>query len=336
MSKKKIINHVAIVLDDSGSMVGLRNKVVTMFDEQVASLKRASAANKQDTRLSVYTFGSHTSRVLFEVPLGEAGSIAASYRANQGSTALIQAMHSVITDFESINTRYGDHSFLIYVLTDGGENVDPTGGPYLRDRIEKLNDDWTLAVLVPNSYCQMEAVKFGFSKGNAQIWETTEQGLSDVSAKVNETHGTYMSFRSAGIKSTKTLFTLPAQLTKTEVRRKLEPIPAKDYNTIPVRKYDEGKEIKEFVEKMTGEAYRVGSAYYQLTKPEKIQPSKTIAVVDKQTGQMFSGPTARSLLSLPAYEVKVAPADYAHLDVFVQSHSTNRHLVANTHLVVFK
>lgn len=337
MTKKKLINHVAIVLDDSGSMMPLKHTVIRMFNEQVESLKRASRSNNQETRLSVFLFGGHVSCLQFDKPLDEVKPITDTYTASQGSTALIEGTMVTISDLKSISTRYGDHSFLIYVITDGQENVSPYRGPELKRTLNRLNDDWTVAVLVPNTYCEAKAIEYGFSKGNIQIWETTERGLEVSSAKMSDTHTAYMSFRSMGTKSTKTLFSLPTEISKTEIKKTLDPIPAKDYQTIPVRTYDDGKEIKEFVEKMTGEAYRVGSAYYQLTKPEKVQPYKMVAVVDKQTGQMFSGYNARKVMGLPIMdEVKVAPASYKNFDVFIQSHSTNRHLVANTHLVVFK
>lgn len=336
MTKKKLINHVAIVLDDSGSMGPLLNTVKTMFAEQVNSLKQTAKSTGQEYRLSVFTFGQYVKRLCLDVPLREAESVISQYGADKPFTALINGTMTAINDLRTISTRYGDHSYLIYVVTDGHENVTPGAGPDLRTMLQELNDDWTVAVLVPNTYSKQKAIEYGFSAGNIQIWEATEQGLEAASQTMAFSNASYGAMRTAGIKSTKTLFTLPTELNKTAVKNNLEPIPAKEYTTLLVRKYDEGKEIKEFVEKITGEPYRVGSAYFQLTKPEKIQPSKMVAVVEKQTGRMFSGPSARDLLKLPDYEVKVAPADYNAFDVFVQSTSTNRHLVGNTHLVVFK
>ena len=61
-----------------------------------------------------------------------------------------------------------------------------------------------------------------------------------------------------------------------------------------------------------------------------------MAVIEKATGKMYSGVKARSLLGLPAFEVKASPADFIRFDLFVQSTSTNRKLVKDTHLIVFK
>jgi hypothetical protein len=178
-------------------------------------------------------------------------------------------------------------------------------------------------------------VAYGFPVDNIQIWETTAKGMAEMGGQVVNSAQSYYAMRSAGTKSTKQLFKLN-EVNKTEVKQNLEEVNPGDYQTLIVRAYDEKKEIKDFVESWTKEPYRVGSAYYQLSKPERIQAGKVIAVVDKQTGKMYSGMNARKLLGLPNAEVKVAAADFQKFDVFVQSHSTNRHMVANTHLIVFK
>jgi len=215
------------------------------------------------------------------------------------------------------------------------ENYSDRSVGQLRNQIELLNGDWTVATLVPDEAGRRAAKSYGFPDDNIKIWETSVKGLDEVERVVGASFTSYSTGRSMGIKCSKSLFT-PNDITKREVVQKLEEIPAKEYQTLLVRKYDDGKEIKDFVEKLTGEAYRVGSAYYQLSKPEKIQAGKNIAVVEKSTGKMFSGVNARKLIGLPSYELKVAPADYDKFDLFIQSTSTNRHLVADTHLIVFK
>ena len=52
-----------------------------------------------------------------------------------------------------------------------------------------------------------------------------------------------------------------------------------------------------------GHAYRTGGAFYQLSKSEKIQARKQIAVLEKKTDRVYTGPEARALLGLPDTEV---------------------------------
>jgi hypothetical protein len=74
--------------------------------------------------------------------------------------------------------------------------------------------------------------------------------------------------------------------------------------------------------------------YYQLTKPEKIQAQKSIIIREKKTKVLFHGPKARSILNLPAAEVRVPPTVNPLYDVFVQSTNGTRLLMEHTDVVI--
>ena len=79
---------------------------------------------------------------------------------------------------------------------------------------------------------------------------------------------------------------------------------------------------------------RTGGAFYQLSKSEKIQARKQIAVLEKKTDRVYTGPEARALLGLPDNEVRVKPDHNDNFTIFVQSTSVNRKLVPNTRLLL--
>ncbi len=331
---KKLINHVALVIDDSPSMQGLLAKTREVVREQIKGFQSTSKLKNQTTLLSIYTFGGTCANILFDADpkFAPKGNF---LHANNSATAVRDATKRAIDDLGEISTKSGDHSFLIYVITDGEDNASVVDAGELKDLIVGLNDDWTIASLVPNAIALHAAKTCGLPKGNIEIWETTERGMEEVGSTICSSYTAYASARSLGQKSTKTLFQFQP-VTKTEVVKKLEEVGSGDYETLIVRPYHNDWPIKEFVESLTKKPYRVGSAYFQVTKPEKIGAGKTVAVIEKSTGKMFSGVKARSLLGLPNHEVKVEPADFKLFDLFVQSTSTNRKLVADTHLVVFK
>lgn len=334
LKQKKLVNHVAFILDGSGSMFGLVPKMRQVIDNQIKIEKQQSKRTGQETRVSIFHFGDYLGLVCLDSKLSEVPS-SSFYEANRGGTALISSTIAAVNQLATLADNKADHAFMVYVLTDGGETNAKHRANELKQLLEDLNDDWTMAILVPNRECASHAKSYGFPSGNIQIWETTEDGLEQGHLKMAAATQSYYTMRSSGVKSTKTLFQL-ASVTKKDVKRKLDEVNPSEYQTLIVRSYDDGKAIKEFVQSWTGNAYRVGSAYYQLTKPEKVQAGKVIAVIEKSTGKMFSGPAARTLLKLPAYEVKVEPASFLKFDVFIQSHSTNRKIVAGTHLIVFK
>jgi hypothetical protein len=334
-TKQPLINHVALVIDDSPSMSHLLDTTRRMVNEQIASFRNPPKG--QENRVSIYKFGGEVRCVTFDSNPKFISDASSFLHANIGWTSVRDATMRAIEELDSINIKHGDHAFLVQVMTDGEDNRSKNQAFQVRRRLSLLPGIWTVAALVPNRKGLHHAKLCGFEPGNIEIWDaTSKEGMEEVGETMTQTFSGYTAMRATGIRSTKSLFKFKKDITKTDVRKKLERVDDAEYDTLIVRPYYEGWAIKDFVESATKRPYRVGSAYYQLTKPEKIQAGKTVAVVEKSSGRMFSGVSARKMLNLPNYEVKVEPADFTKFDVFVQSTSTNRKLVGNTHLVVFK
>jgi hypothetical protein len=65
-------------------------------------------------------------------------------------------------------------------------------------------------------------------------------------------------------------------------------------------------------------------------KTETIQANKGVAVVEKKTARVFLGTAARNLIGLPPMEVRVKPDFNPEFDIYIQSTSVNRKLIAGT------
>jgi len=100
-------------------------------------------------------------------------------------------------------------------------------------------------------------------------------------------------------------------------------------------------QIRDFVEdrmsrnktfgRQAGGVYGVGLAYYQLTKPEDVQPAKDLVVRDKSSGAIYGGHEARALIGMPtSARVRVKPGNFGNWDIFIKSTSVNRKLVRGT------
>ncbi len=327
-SNKNNKNHVVFLIDASTSMEDLKNAVQQFFKDQVDSLKKNSKKYKQDVVVSLFYFSSKlSSPEFFRSPLSNIFNI--NNYSPGGNTSLVNSTSQVIDLVKSV--AVADESVVLYVLTDGENNLSGSAID-LSKKINSLPEEWTVTCFVPNSHAAELAYLYGFSKGNVSIWEVSEGGLKDLGVVTAQSIDTYMSLRSTGAKGTNKLFTISAEkLNKTKkVLKELNP---SQYHFLPVNKT---QKIKDFVESWTGEAYRVGSAYYQFTKPETIQSGKQICVQDKLDGRVYSGTNARSLLGLPDYGVKVDPAAHPKYTIFVQSTSTNRNLVPGTSLIVIR
>lgn len=358
---EKIINHVALVLDSSYSMRNLGNSVVKVVEGIITDLAQLSKDMRQETRVTVYTFASEVDCIVYDQDVHglmlEMDIIRNSYKVD-GNTALLRATSDAIDDLKLTATKYGNHSFLLYVITDGEENVSD-GDPWqvkgyrlppgqksfrvtLPAKLAELQDNWTMACFVPSERHIDQAKSFGFPEGNIAVWDATSvKGMQAAGKTITAATTSYMTSRATGTRGTKNLFTPNvAQLDTAKVTEAgLTPLDIGKYALIPV---NEKTTIQAFVEKATSQ-YQVGRAFYQLTgsdtpkgkKRIEVQGNKAVAVVHKHTSKVYTGPEARKLVGLPDHTVMVDPKDEkGDWLLFVQSQSVNRHLYPGTRLLL--
>lgn len=93
---------------------------------------------------------------------------------------------------------------------------------------------------------------------------------------------------------------------------------------------DDGIRIDAFV-RANGLEFKPSRGFYEFMKPELIQEKKEVVLRDKVTGDMFTGKEARKMIGLaPGERKRRKPKDLEKYDVFVQSTSYTRKLVAGT------
>ncbi|MEU4170386.1 vWA domain-containing protein [Streptomyces sp. NPDC026665] len=337
------INHVALVLDASSSMSHLSGKVVEVADQQIAYLARRSRELDQETRVTVYVFADKVECVIYDKDVLRMPSLKQLYRVG-GMTALLAAALKSQHELAQTAQLYGDHSFLTFVLTDGQENASHRcpDAPVRNARelvksvsemIATQGDNWTLAVLVPDQMGKREAMQCGFPKDNIAVWDATStQGLEEAGQVIREATEKFMVGRAQGIRGSRAVFSVGAEAVNKDTIEAagLAAVDPSGYHLIPVTR---DVAIRDWVVEC-GHAYRTGGAFYQLSKSEKIQARKQIAVLEKKTDRVYSGPQARALLGLPGTEVRVKADHNDDFTIFVQSTSVNRKLVPNTRLLL--
>ncbi|MBD0709632.1 MULTISPECIES: vWA domain-containing protein [unclassified Streptomyces] len=337
------INHVALVLDASSSMAGLSHKVVEVADRQIAYLARRSRELDQETRVTVYAFADQVECVIYDKDVLRMPSLKRLYRVG-GMTALLAAALKSQHELAETAQLYGDHSFLTFILTDGQENAShrcrdagdrgPEGmTEAVASMIRAQRDNWTLAVLVPDRRGRQEAVRCGFPEDNVAVWDATStRGLEEAGQVIQEATEKFMIGRTKGIRGSRAVFSTGADAVNKETIEAagLTPMEQEAYELIPVT---DAVAIRDWVV-ASGRAYRSGGAFYQLSKAEKIQARKRIAVLEKGTDRVYEGPEARALLGLPDAEARVKPDHNDDFTIFVQSTSVNRKLVTNTRLLL--
>jgi len=319
---KKLVNNVIFVIDDSSSMDIHRRGVKQFMEKIQGSLSQSGFS----TRVSLYKFSDRVSKL--EFMNSDINCLSRFTLGTGGMTALVDASATAIKDHQNdflVSKKDEDNTFLLYVITDGGENASRQyRSNDLRDLIASLDDSWTMATMVPNLQGVHAAKNCGFSAGNIEIWDTTSQaGFERAADRVAETYTAYSNLRSSGVRSTQGLFTVnAANISRQDVKSALVEGQGR------LIRCQKASPIRDFVEQATGESYKIGSAFYELTKREKVQPQKEVAIVSGDGKKKYFGDAARQMLGLNVGGlIKVAPGDHGDWRIFIQSTSVNRKVV---------
>lgn len=332
MTENNITNHIGLLLDASSSMTRVARDVIKVADSQIGYLAERSRELDQETRVTIASFASQGSyrMLIWDKDVLRMPSIATLY-SPYGNTALIDSTLDILDHLSLVTEQFGDHSFLVYVLTDGQENNSRRRGPELTARIEGLKDNWTLAAFVPDQVGKHEAKRFGFPADNVAVWDATSaRGVEEAGRVMREATDHYMTQRAQGVRGTRRLFT--NAVSSADVRKSLVPMtPGSWFVTDPMTSR---VRIDEYCRDQFGQ-YDVGSCYYQFAKRELIQGNKNVAVLTSD-GKVYSGRHARDFLGIPDADVRINPSAHTDCTIFVQSTSHNRILPAGTRLLVFR
>lgn len=347
--------YTGITRDHSISMRGVAKAAARDYNSQIASIKSAAVDLGIDTIVSVIKCGvespswgippkgfipsrsgsgcqfeSKNSSISALQPLREN-----DYGANGGSTPLYDSVGHLINAMKAV-PDYNDPqvSFLIMAITDGEENSSSSWSAHtLKEEIRRLTstDKWTFVFRVPNGHKQRIVRDLGVYEDNVLEWEQTTQGFERAAAAVDTGIRAYYTSRSIGATSVKKFFVNTGSIKPTALKQNLVDISRE----VKFRIVPREMEIKDFFENVLHETFHKGIGYYQLTKTEKVQPQKEIAIFDKNSNHVYSGQNARDLLGIPHGEhIKLVPGAFGQYDVYIQSTSSNRKLVPGTQVLV--
>lgn len=360
------IIHVIKIFDLSSSMQWHVEPLIKVADAQITEMATASKASDQETRVTIYTFSSppyhdnlKAKCLIYEKDVLRVPSIAGMGLRAIGNTALCDAVLTVIDEVRVTPEKYGDHSFLVYLLTDGEENSSQYGAKETLPRvIRALPGNWTLAAFVPSHGAKRLLGNYGFAPGNIEIWDPSKKdAIEEVGVAMASATSGYMAMRSAtGAKSTTNLFSMNAPKAA-DIKRNLvsltpgsygfENVNAEDLARIENARIDRFMELKVNDErarrgKPRDYVFTPGRAYYQMTKRERIAHDKQIAIAiwnpATNDEDVYVGPEARKMLGLPTdgTNVRISPGSFKGYTVFVLTKSYNRKLVPGTRVLVMR
>jgi uncharacterized protein YegL len=336
MPKKKK-NFVALVLDASSSMNSCQRQAEICFKDIA---RRLESDKDQTTYVSLYTFDTYVKHHAARL---DAGSVQykdflAKFRYYpSGQTAMFDAVGEASEELGNADIKANDDvSFLVMVFTDGEENASLRWNV---NRIKKLiaenqkTDRWTYVFNVPPGHKQ-ELIRMGVPADNVREWDAANaESVRETATVTTNAMEDFYRQRAAGVKAVRSFYTTDlSAIDPTVLKKQLKNV-SRNFTAIPVGKEEP---IADFVSRHNGGHYEIGTAYYQLTKPEIIQRDKDILIAEKGKKTIYGGDAARTLIGLGHVDTKVTPGNHSNYDIFVQSTSPNRKLVRGSRLLLRK
>lgn len=319
-------NRVVLVLDQSGSMQGIREDAARAFEQQVASIRSEARKARQKVDVHTITFADR-------VDPARADFSTAAY-SPAGQTALWDAIAEAFRFGNS--KRAGDDTLLVVVVTDGEENASRNVS---RDSIRNIvstaiaDENVSIVANVPPRRSQL-LVEIGIPAFNIREWEATTRGVENLTLRSTSGYTGYFGARAKGLtarQSTQSLLANMDAVTPGTVNRMTDV--SGEFKRWRVETRDNGREISDFV-RSKGVNYVVGHAFYELSKTEKVSAKKNLLILDRQTGAVYAGTQARTKLGIPLdRDVRLKPGTQGEFTLFVESTSYNRHLVGGTTLL---
>jgi hypothetical protein len=334
--KAKIpVNHIALIVDRSGSMSGIMKDVVKVFNDQLEAIKQNAKKDDQETFISFYTFHRTVDKPLYFQRQATAVKPLKKI-STTGTTALFDAVGTAMNDLGKVKGSKEAHvSFLVIALTDGEENASRK----YRDKLPKMIADaqktgrWSLAFLTPKTGVKT-LKKFGIPAGNIQDWAASSKGAKEAGERMRRGLDSFFDARRGGKQAVSGFF--KADLSKVTVQNVSDSlVDVSDQ----FQRWDvdgDGHNIRDFVNGKLGSSgtYKTGNGYYELTKSELVQAKKEIAIRDNKSGAIYTGMAARSMLGFPdGASFKVKPGEMGNFAVFIMSTSNNRVLMKGTQLL---
>jgi len=334
--------HVAFCIDESGSVSRIIKPLVEAYNQTVTDIRSAVLDEGQEASMTALAFGDRVLKHRFLYTGQQVQTVKPlSYKDfnPSGLTPLFDSVYRAIKKLEELDDGKESTSFVVSVITDGQENDSTNPGVPATIRLieEKTGTDrWTFTFLVPNEQENLFSRRFNIPRGNVQGWDTrTAAGTKEAFIVSSVAYrGFFKAKSAAGVDkkmSSKSFYSDTANLTVREARSSLSEITKQVQFLTP----SETCQIRQCILD-NGLEWIKGAAFYALIKTEKkVQPYKMVALRVKTSGKVYSGQAARDMLGIgqATGTVRLVPGDHGKFDVFIQSTSINRKILAGTEVL---
>lgn len=174
--------YVALVIDRSGSMQGMRSVVVDGVNKFLAAQRKLAG----ECRVTVVFFGDSVDPVLTDAPLAEVRDIGLADYRPCGGTPLYDAMCQTIDYLGArlalLPEPHRPGLVTVLTVTDGEENTSKCTSQDVAWRIKEQRDryGWVFQFIGADQAAILEAIRWGISPANAAQYDASSS-LSNAS-----------------------------------------------------------------------------------------------------------------------------------------------------------
>ncbi|GAC1332411.1 MAG: VWA domain-containing protein [Chloroflexota bacterium] len=179
VSNGKQTQHVAIVLDRSGSMEECRDATISGFNEYVVSLRQAAAEDGARIRVTLTTFNDQVEATHVRAPLDHLHRLTHATYVPNGCTAMLDAVGLTIDRLERTVKDTAHKIFTVCIISDGYENASRRYTyPDIAQRIRRLTEagNWTFTYLGSSQDLSQVSKQLAIAPGNMAVYSATDAG----------------------------------------------------------------------------------------------------------------------------------------------------------------
>lgn len=208
--------HYLLILDESGSMLGVRQNTLSGVNEQIQTIKSLEKKYpEQKYSISIVKFSNNeVSSVVEDVPASQVKELSLDDYKPDGGTPLYDAIGISVTNLKNriqskLNT--GEASVLVVILTDGEENqssVEKWKDADFSDQSKKIrglitelskSNLWTFTFIGANQDAVLTAKNLGVNINNVANYTSSQQGTKLAFASINSAMGRRAAYSKAGV-----------------------------------------------------------------------------------------------------------------------------------------
>lgn len=195
MEKKDQV-HNLIILDESGSMMSIKNFIISGFNELVQTIKGIEQEYPdQEHFISFITFnglGSNHNKILhFIDPVSKLREINDGAYQPNGSTPLYDAIGFAVNKLDQVVSKLPACNVLVTIMTDGEENASREfSGPAINALIkEKKEKGWTFTYIGADH--DIESAAGRIAVNNTMTFTKSVKGVEEMFRKERASRAAY-------------------------------------------------------------------------------------------------------------------------------------------------